>query len=150
MIGEGTGRTVATEIREITMGEDDFRMSPEELLAMAKTSTKCCGELHQFVKDGPRVSIDQLRADIFERMPYLDEQQLGAELDDALGRRRSNLSATRLSFAEIGIVDGRSAITCWECGVACNLSRAVLARKIEHSMCSGERIFVSPGGISLS
>ena len=40
MIGEGTGRTVVTEIREITMGEDDFQVSPAELIAMATTSTK--------------------------------------------------------------------------------------------------------------
>jgi hypothetical protein len=147
MIGEGTGRTVATEIHEITMGEEDFQMSPEELLAMAKTSTKRHGELHQFVKDGPRVSIGELRAAISERMPYLNKQQLDAELEDALGRRRSDVSATRLSFTNVEFVDGRSTITCGECRVTSNLSRAELARKIDRAMELGVRVLVSPGGV---
>jgi hypothetical protein len=112
IIGEATGRTVASEFRRVTLhwseaqldpmncGDVDFGISAEELLATATTWTKPYGELHQFVRDAPRISIDELRADIAERMPYLDEGQLDEEVHDSLGRRRAQKDGPRVSWRD--------------------------------------------------
>jgi hypothetical protein len=161
IIGEGTGRTVATEFRRVTLhwsesdldpefvGDEEFGLSPGELLATATTWTKPYGELHQFIKDGPRVSVDELRGDIVGRMPYLDQEQINEELRDAIGGSRSSESKSRYAYVDIGIEDGRSALKCHVCGVESKVSRVDLARKIDRAEALGLSVFVSPGGIQL-
>jgi hypothetical protein len=149
VIGEGTGRTVVTAIPKITMGEEDFAMSPDELLAMATTWTRQHGELHQFVRDAPRVSVDALRADIAERMPYLTDRQVEVELEDQMGRRRNDRSTDRLAWTDVEMTDGRSRLRCWDCGVTSTFSRPLLARKIDEAVERGKALYVSPGRLSV-
>jgi len=161
MIGEGTGRTVATEFREVTLhlsdseldpefvGEKDFGISPEELIGTATTWKKPYGQLHQFVRDSPRVSAEELRGDIVERMPYLTDVQVEEELLDCLGQRRSSRSRTRLAFADVEIRESRSVLSCLQCGVTSTMSRADLARKIEMALAADTLVYVSPAGLTL-
>jgi hypothetical protein len=116
---------------------------------MATTWTKQYGELHQFARDAPRVSLDVLRADIAERMPYLTDEQLDVELEDQLGRRRNDASTDRLAWTDVETTDGRSRLRCWDCGVMSTFSRSLLARKIDEAIELGRAVFVSPGRITL-
>jgi hypothetical protein len=161
VIGEGTGRRVVTEFREVTwphwpsddaevgLDNPDFGPSLEELLALSKTLTTQAGLLHQVSRDAPRVSASGLRADVTQRNPHAGPRELTAIYEDELSRRRTRESPNRLTVEDVEIEGGHSTITCWDCGKTVVISRKLLARKITESRTARKDVYVAPWGIEL-
>jgi hypothetical protein len=118
----------------------------DDLLSYADVTLSPYGALRTVLRDGRRMSAEQVRTFIVRLRPDFTPEHVEELVRLRLTDMRTKDSERRVSVYDADVEDTQVTLECRGCGSMPKINRRKLAITIERADRSGEDVYVSPGG----